>query len=677
MRRIALLTTAVIVLGWEALAADSSSLRLIPFPKETRLEEGTFSLNRSLTLEASQEQAQILGEQITAEFKRAGLAAPQLRPVQSSEPFLRLSTTPLGSSQQPSFRSGATAEDYTLRVQPEAITVQARGPAGLFYGAQTLGQLIRANRQGDRLPSLTIRDWPSVGWRGFQDDLTRGPNSTLAELQREAALGAFFKLNVFTYYMEHQFAFRKHPAIGPKDGSLTPDELKSLVASAQPLHLNLLGNQQSFGHFTAILAHPEFAALRETPYLLCPTNDATYRLLDDLYSEVIPLLPFPFFNVCCDETDGLGQGPSKALAEKIGVGGVYVQHIRRVHDLIKNKYDKRMMMWGDIILRHPDHLNEIPKDTIMLTWGYDPRASFEDQILPFSKSGYDFFVCPGVNGWNRVLPHFGAAATNIRNFVRDGIKHGASGVLNTAWDDDGETFNAPNWPGFVWGAECSWNASNTTLDDFNHRVGAVLFGERGDHFGQALALLSTPGIAGLPNRDFWKIELGPMRIANVQTARERWETLLKPIRPALEHLEACRKEATANAELLDYFLFGARRMELYAQRELDRIEAALAYREASRTESKQAGPLIAKAEAALRHARDAHEALGKQFAELWLRENKPYALDWTLGRYRKAVAGYDDVLARLAYARSTARVGHLVPTPMDIGLELVETKTAP
>ena len=82
-------------------------------------------------------------------------------------------------------------------------------------------------------------------------------------------------------------------------------------------------------------------------------------MLDDLYSEVCPLLPFSMFNVCCDETWGLGNGPSKALADQIGVGGVYVRHIRRVHDLLQSKYGKRMMMWGDIILQHPDQLDQI------------------------------------------------------------------------------------------------------------------------------------------------------------------------------------------------------------------------------------------------------------------------------------------------------------------------------
>ena len=62
-----------------------------------------------------------------------------------------------------------------------------------------------------------------------------------------------------TYYMEYQFAFKKHPNIGPTNGSLTPQDLSALVAYAKPLHLDVLGNQQSFGHFGA---HPEPSRIR-------------------------------------------------------------------------------------------------------------------------------------------------------------------------------------------------------------------------------------------------------------------------------------------------------------------------------------------------------------------------------------------------------------------------------
>ena len=448
-----------------------------------------FNLRQTLTLEVPAGQQQVLGTLLNAELQRAGLPTAQVKPSTASALAFRLACD-AGPVKLELGGPEGSAEKHALAVRPTEVVAVAAEPAGLVYAMQTLCQLIRANRCDDALPCVSIQDWPSLRWRCFQDDMTRGPSSTLDTLQFEAALGAYLKLNLMTYYMEYQFAFTKHPKIGPPDGSLTPDELRSLVAFAKPLGMDVLGNQQSFGHFSRILSIPDYAPLKEGSDVVNPLKEETYQLLDDMYSDVCPVLPFPFFNVCCDETWELGKGPTKELADKIGVGGVYVRHIRRVHDLLAQKYQKRMMMWGDIILQHPERLEEIPKDTIMLTWGYDARDSFENQILPFTKSGYEFFVCPGVSNWSRILPDFGVATTNIAHFVRDGAKHGALGMINTDWEDDGEAINAVKWYCDAWAAECAWNASATPLEAFNRRVGAVLFGERGDAFGQAVTHLA-------------------------------------------------------------------------------------------------------------------------------------------------------------------------------------------
>ncbi|MFO1501543.1 MAG: glycoside hydrolase family 20 zincin-like fold domain-containing protein [Verrucomicrobiota bacterium] len=669
-----LATLAAVVLCAPVGAQEVSNgpdLRLVPYPKKVSFEPGNFGLKRRLILEVSQAQAAVLGEQLTQELQWAGYPAPTIRPLKTANHVLRLSTRPRRAIKKLPLREIAGAEEYSLQVQANAVTVCAAGAPGLYYGAQTLRQLIRANRQEDGLPVVTITDWPALGWRGFQDDLTRGPSSTLANLEGQVVLGSFLKLNLFTYYMEHQFAFKKHPEIGPKGGSLTPEELKSLVGYSRPRHVQVLGNQQSFGHFGAILAHPEYASLRETPNLLCPTNPRTYELLNDLYAEVVPLLTFPYFNVCCDETDGLGEGPSKELAAKIGTGGVYVEHIRRVHDLLQ-KYDKRMMMWGDIILRHPDQLSKVPKDTVMMTWGYDARASFDEQITPFAKAGYEFFVCPGVSCWNRLLPDFATAATNIQHFVRDGLKQGTSGMLNTAWDDDGESLNAPNWYGFAWGAECAWTGSTTCPADFDRRLGAVLFGNKGDQFGRAIQNLSVPGVGGLPSATLWQFSFGAVKVRQPEPARAGWNKLLTSVHAAIENLEACRSDAKVNGELLDFFLFGAHKIELCFQRELDRLDAALTYRQARRVPLAQALPLLEQLEKTLRGNRDTTQTLALRFAELWRRENREYALDRTTQRYQELIRKYDVELERLAQIRLAAKPDRSLPTPREAGLELIE-----
>ncbi|MFH1921949.1 MAG: hypothetical protein ABIP48_18945, partial [Planctomycetota bacterium] len=218
------------------------------------------------------------------------------------------------------------------------------------------------------------------------------------------------------------------------------------------------------------------------------------------------------------------------------------------------------------------------------------------------------------------------------------------------------------------------NASTTTPDEFNRRIGAVLFGEKGDHFGRAIELLSEThrmaGMQGMLNRRFWEEDFLPTRSPG--TIQKSADRLLGVVRPAIEHLEACRAEATVNRELLDSFLFGARRMELIGQRMLDGLEAARLYTRACESPSQEALPLLAEVEALVAKNRDAYESLGKRFEALWLAESKPYAVDWTLNRYTAAVEKYDGLARRLAEARQKAQADEPLPHPEDLGLLVPE-----
>lgn len=680
MKRLTILAAGLAVLLVCGRAGDDASqLRLVPFPKEVRIQAGALTLDSSLALEVAGPETTDLARVLNEELKRADLRPVRAGTLRANGPAFRLAAGAGESLRLPLIPEAGGPEAYGLEVRPGEIVCAARAEAGLFHGLQTVCQLIRANRRGPSLPCLEIQDWPSLRWRAFQDDMTRGPSSSLDTLKQEVALGAYFKLNLMTFYMEYQYAFSKHPKIWPRNGSLTPDELSALVAYARPLQVDILGNQQSFGHFGWILKHPEYAALRENEDVLSPAIEGTYQLLDDLYSDVCPRLPFPFFNVCCDETWGLGSGPSRDLVKKLGVGGVYVQHVRRVHDLLQQRYQKRMMMWGDIILQHPDKLGEIPRDTIMLTWGYDARPSFEDQIIPFAKSGFEFFVCPGVANWSRILPDFGVATTNIWHFVRDGVKHGALGMINTDWEDDGEAINAVKWHADAWASECAWNGSVTRPERFNRRVGAVLFGESGDHFGQAIELLARthriPAMKGMLNARFWAKDFAPA--TGETTVQNTASNLLAIVRPAQAHLEACRREARCNQHVLDTLLFGARRMELIGQRMLDGLAAARLYEQAWSASLRgkpgaSEGSQLTETERLVRRNREAHQALGSQFAALWLAENKPYALDWTLRRYTNTVSEYDQLLQKLAQARAALTTGQALPTPEEVGLAIAK-----
>ncbi len=665
--------------GLEGAAAKDPNLALclVPFPKQVQLQDGRFALGRALTLAFPDAPvvSTIAGE-LERDLVELGKADARRRPGPPAATWrCGLSAKPIDPGRfdrLPALPEGA--EGYVLAVGADAVLIAARAEPGLAHGLQTLRQLVRANIRNGTIPCVTVRDWPSLRYRGYSDDITRGASPKLDLVKRELRTTSHLKMNFWTYYMEYQYAFKKHPLIGPKDGSLTPEELKAIVAYGKRHGVEIIGNQQSFGHFAHILKHEKYKHLREKPHLLNPTHEGAIKLLDDLYSEVVPLLESKFFNVCCDETWGLGTGPSKAVAERIGVGAVYADHLRRIHDLLKSKYGKRMMMWGDIIIKHPEHLPKIPKDTVVLSWGYHAAPSFDAAITPFSKSGYEFFVCPGVSCWNRILPDFGVAVTNIRNYVRDGAKHGALGMLNTTWDDDGENFFTVNWHGIAWGAECAWNASTTPYEDFNRRIGPVLFGERADLFRQAIVSLTKthrlPGYDNMLDRRFWKVEFGKLPI-DVRTARRQAEALLELAGGAARGLHAAQRNARFNKDWLDYFGFGAARMQLMATRVLDYLDAALAYDRAIQ-EPDVRDAALKQAEQKLRKIRDEHSELKRRYVALWHREAKPYSLDRVTKRFDDLIGRYDKLLARLGAAAKELREKGTLPPPAKVGLEVVQ-----
>jgi len=353
------------------------------------------------------------------------------------------------------------AEGYVLKVSEKSIHIVALSDAGIFYGIQTLKQLISANNTGNKIPCLTIYDSPDFPVRGWQDDISRGPISTMEFLKKTIKELASYKLNYMTLYTEHVFKLKKHPSIAPDDG-ITPEQIEELTRFASKYHIQLIGNYQSFGHMKKTLSKPGYQHLAESKHIITPTLEASYDFLKEVYEEIVPAYSNQYFNINCDETFGLGEGKSKAMADSLGKGGIYLYHINRLSELLK-PYDKRILMWNDIISKYPDLVSQLPKDITLMIWSYIATDSFEPGIQAISKTGLNFWVAPGVHSWPNIYPRLGTTEVNVFNLIRDGYKHGATGVLNTSWDDNGFNFSNNNWHGFIWGAENSWNAPSSDL----------------------------------------------------------------------------------------------------------------------------------------------------------------------------------------------------------------------
>src|ERR1039457_6738571 len=153
---------SVLLVAAMAAAAQSGpgtmqDLRLVPFPKSVTLEAGRFSLGKSLTFEISDGQGEMPAQLLNAELQRAGLRGVRVSRLKSAVPAFRL-TARKHAVVMPALPEQSSLESYALDVRADEIVCAAKDAAGLFCGLQTLCQLIRANRQGDTLPCLTIRD---------------------------------------------------------------------------------------------------------------------------------------------------------------------------------------------------------------------------------------------------------------------------------------------------------------------------------------------------------------------------------------------------------------------------------------------------------------------------------------------------------------------------------------
>ena len=349
-------------------------------------------------------------------------------------------------------------QGYNIIIKDKFIHVSASTPQGLFYGVQSLKQLIRhqlLTENNLNIPCYGIFDYPSLEYRGWMDDISRGPIPTKEFIKEEIRRLSEYKFNFFNLYTEHLFKLEDYPDIAPTDG-LTAEEIKELTDFAKDYYIEFIGNQQCFAHAEKTLDNPFYDDIKDTRFNFNPGVDETYEFLEVLLGETAQAYESKYFNINCDETESLGNGKAKSYIDSLGAENAYCQHINKVYDILK-KYDKEVMMWGDIIAKNPEMIKQLPDDIQFIVWSYGGRDSFDEMIEPFKNSGHKFWVAPGASCWATSFPYIDNYIKNIANFARDAERHGAKGIINTAWDDYGETMFNSTWHAMIWCAETSWN----------------------------------------------------------------------------------------------------------------------------------------------------------------------------------------------------------------------------
>ncbi len=638
MKNISLTLLFIALFIMQAFCSQAQNTHILPTPQKVEVHQGHFVWDNSIVLTYDAADAEI--SEIVAMLRQdlnqiSGKQLQFARGTVKGKHFIELiKTDHLGVSENED-------QAYKMTIQHNYIRMEATTSAGLFYATQSLKQLYRhafMSHPGEdiAIPCMTVTDWPNFKIRAWQDDISRGPIVSMDYLKRLIPQMAECKLNAFSLYTEHTFKTNCHPDIAPTD-AFTAEEIKELSAYCKPYHIRIIGNQQCFGHFEEILCNPFYSELADTKWNLNPAKEETYRFLEDHLNEMAKVFRSPYFNINCDETESLGQGYAKAYVDSLGASTVYYQHVNRVNRMLR-PYRKYVMMWGDIADQHPEILSNLDNDILLIAWNYAGQDSYEDFLKPYVNSGRTFFVAPGVSLSERVWPKHYEFQSNITYLCRDAYRNGAIGVINTCWDDFGESLTNCALYGLVLGGEMSWNpiksinpktaieeksrrnieenfclhffgCQNTTPLQQLHELSLLT---QHDHIGKFSALTE-------PMTAFYPTLVGD----SVKCYNER---LLGELAKLAKGLETSKKTVKKNASVLNNALYAVHRMMWCARRNIARCQLYATLNDP--TESN-----IAESKAqTCRLVDDLHE-LKKEYIIIWNQESRPYWLEVNMKKY--------------------------------------------
>ena len=675
------------------------ALKVLPAPKEARIGEGKMVVKPTTAILISNSEDRTAAETLQTEIQdrtgvKLSIESVAAAPKTSGNISLgRLTDRNLRSYLE---SQGVKADElggaelekqgYVIRVSDSGVIVAGGSAQGLFYGAQTLRQLLRPEgpaRKTLSIPALTIRDWPSMEWRGVSDDISRGPISTLDYLKKQIRTLAEYKINLLGFNMEHVFDFQTQSLVSPKGAALTPAQIKELADYAAKYYITLLPEQQAFGHLHQFLKYENYFDVAETPHghVLTPTNPRTYDFIRQVYGEVVPLFPGPFFHIGSDETAELGRGQTKTLADQQGIGRVYLEHLQKVFEIMK-PYHKELMFWGDIAVKYPELLSILPKDMIAVPWDYDPKPSYESIITPYTNAGLRVVVAPGAGDWRVIWPDFESAFVNIRNFVRDGQKHQALGALNTTWNDDGESLVDMTWPGLVFGAAASWQPGESSIDDFKNSYDWAFYRNEDSTFADVIAnldrphsLLASVKLDNASHELFWTDPFSAAGANTAATALPVTHELRLSAEHAAQSLMANRAKARIHADTLDDMLLAAWHLDTLGLKVQFTSEISHFYWDAYQNQTD--GPRaqmdfdeIVDINGRLQSLRDAITETRTMYKAGWARENDPYWLDNVLVRYDNLAIEVQAKIVAVQAAQRQFWSTKTLPAPEPLGFFL-------
>jgi hypothetical protein len=541
------------------------------------------------------------------------------------------------------------AQSYFIQAEGEGFLVIAGGAAGLYYGMQSLSEFYSKN--GGAIEEF---DRPRFGSRGFLQDLSRGQVLTIPGFQRLVQTLGAFRYSWLTFNLEHNFGYAKHPTIWEGDDALSPQEAKALGELCREYYIEVVPMQQSLGHCRGILNKPKYRRLAFDDKLLWsldPRQDEIYALLTDLYQEQAQCFPGKYFLVGCDEPFDLKKNWKPENAGGKQFPEAYIEHLLKLHKIISD-LGRRMMVWGDVFVAHPELVSRLPDDVIIINWQYgtsqlEKEEFYEQKSKAIAEGKQDFYVATCTWSYARLFPELKTMAHNNRNFLNVGDRLSAQGALLTNWGDMGhmQLLGYVAMPIAYFGRD-AWKKSDADLEGFSRDFSQYFFNDPKGVTGEFYLLLGKVNEIVSPGTFFGGAalfvlldELYSMQYLPNRPLPELTEELLKALKQA-----ATATSSLSNIKNYEWIL--DIKPVIYAlgvlfTKILLKDNASLALLDPSKKE--EILNLFG-------HLLNYSKSMEEVFKERWLAQAKPLGLSRNLARIAKVAEGYQKRKDQLASA---------------------------
>lgn len=421
-------------------------------------------------------------------------------------------------------------EGYLLEVRENGITILAPTPAGVFYGLQTLRQLLPVELEKQaaikastwQVPCLFIRDWPRFAWRGFMLDEGRHFHG-MSTVKLYLDLMALHKLNVFHWHLTEDQGWRIHiqryprltevgarrpgsapgflgkPDGIPHAGFYQPEQIREIVAYAAARHIQVIPEIDMPGHsLAALAAYPEFGCSGGPyqvsqkwgifPELYCPGREPTFAFLQDILAEVIDLFPSRFIHLGGDETPARRWKSCPHCQARIrteGLGdesGLKVYFMNRMAGWLA-QHGRTPIGWSEVLQPGLD------ENMILQYWVGKPA-----RFLNALRQGRHMLMSPYMDAY---LDHSYALTPLSRAYawepvswnMEPGLEHQIHGLEAVLWSEfvpNRKRLDYQVFPRLCAFAETGWTSGQAKdFADFQHRLG--VFEKRLELLGVASA----------------------------------------------------------------------------------------------------------------------------------------------------------------------------------------------